>query len=114
MTNEEIATRYLFVDMAIKNMQLDLQHIQNGPQKIKQPYIVMVEKLISKGMKERRILKKLMYEEKIRVEFQFSQGDFSTYFFYIGNEKRIKTYNRSIIKRNVEEIMMELIKEGQH
>lgn len=69
----------------------------------------MMEKLISKGMDERRKLKKLMYDRKIRVEFQFSQGDFSTYFFYLGYEKRVKTYNRSIIKKNVEEFVMEFI-----
>lgn len=103
---EDIATRYLFVDMAIKNMQLDLQHVRNGPHKIKQPYIIAIEKMISKGMKERRKLKKLMYDNNINVHFKHTQGDYSTYIFYLDRSRKENTYHNMVIKKNVEEIMM--------
>lgn len=108
MKHEDIAARYLFVDMAIKNMQLDLQHVRNGPYKIKQPYITVIKKIISNGMKERRKLKKSMYDNRISVEFNFAQGDYTTYIFYLSGRKEEKTYHNMVIKKNVEEIMMKL------
>lgn len=109
MENEDIAARYLFVDMAIRNMQLDLKHVHNGPFKIKEPYINMIEKVISKAINERRRLKKLMYDNNIQVEFKQTQGDYSTYTFHLGGSKHEKVYQNMAIKKNVEEIMMELL-----
>lgn len=108
MKHEDIAARYLFVDMAIINMQLDLQHVRNGPHKIKQPYIIAIEKMISNGIKKRRKLKKLMYDNNIQVKFKHTRGDFSTYIYYLGGNEHVKTYHKMVIKKNVEEIMMKL------
>src|SRR5699024_9205516 len=73
----DIASHYLFVDLAIKNLEMDLQHVKNGPFKIKKPYIEFIEKMISNAINERRELKKLMYQRKIRVQFLYRQGDYS-------------------------------------
>lgn len=97
------------MDLAIKNMQLDLQHVHNGPFKIKQPYITMIEMLISNGMHERRKLNKLIYDNNINMEFKHTQGDDSTYIFYLNKSKKEKTYHNMVIKKNVGEIMMELL-----
>ena len=105
----DIATRYLFVDMAIKNLELDLQHVQNGPFKIKGPYIELVEGMISKAINERRHLKREMYQRKVQVVFMHRQGDYSTYKFILGGREREMTYMNQVIKKNVEEIIRGLM-----
>lgn len=109
MNNKNIAIRYLFVDMAIKNMQLDLQHIQNGPFKINRPYLTMLESMISKGINERKHLKKLMYQKKIRIGLSHTNQGFTTYEVYCDGYKRERTIDNNVIKKNVESVMMELI-----
>ncbi len=109
MTNKKIATRYLFIDMAIKNMQLDLQHVENGPFKIKRPYIEVIERCISKGINERKHLKKLMYQNNIRIGLSHTNQGFTTYEVYCDGYKRERTIDNNVIKKNVESVMMELI-----
>jgi hypothetical protein len=109
MENKDIASRYLFVDMAIKNLELDLQHIQNGQFKIKEPYIKLIEKTISEAINERRHLKGLIHQQRIQVLFMHRQGDFTTYKFILGGLEQEVTFHNMVIKKNVESIMGELM-----
>lgn len=107
--NLDIASRYLFVDLAIKNLELDLQHVMNGPFKIKEPYIEFIERMIFKAINERRESKKLMCQRKIQVQFLHRQGDYSTYKFILDGKEQEMTFMNQVIKKNVESIMKELI-----
>lgn len=107
-----IATRYLFIDMAVKNLELDMQLILSGSFKIKEPYIHIVGNALSKAKNERKHLKKLMYDNKMQVLFMHRQGNFSTYKFILGDNVREETFMNQVIKKNVEEIMKEMF-EGE-
>ena len=106
----DIASRYLFVDLAIKNLELDLQHVMNGPFKIKEPYLKFIEGIISKAINERRNLKRIMYQRKIRVQFLYRQGDYSTYKFILDGKEQEMTFMNQVIKKSVEETIGGLMK----
>lgn len=105
----DIASHYLFVDLDIKNLELDLQHVMNGPFKIKEPYIEFIERMISNVINERRNLKRIMYQRKIQVQFLYRQGDFTSYKFFLNGKEREVTYNNMVIKKNVRKIMEKLL-----
>jgi len=103
--NKEIALKYLYTDLAIKNMQLDLQHIKNGSFKIKGPYIAMIENMISKAINKRRKLNQLMHKNNIKIEFLHKQGDFVTYKFYLDGFVQEIPFMEQVLKKNVEEVI---------
>lgn len=105
---EQIAKEYLFIDLAVMNMQLDVQRVYNGDFKIKGPYVYLIEEMISKAINERRKLKQVMYQNKIRIEFKKKQWDFSLYMIYVGKSERKISFSNAIIKKNVREVMMRL------
>lgn len=107
--NLEIASRYLFINMVIKNLELDLQHIKNGQFKIKDPYLELIEKIIFKAINQRRELKRLMHQRKIQVVLLYRQGDYSTYKFIFGHQELNKTFMKQVIKKNVENIIRKLL-----
>lgn len=80
---EKIASRYLFTDMAITNLQLDRNHLEHSPCKIKEPYFKLLDQLISTAIQERKQLKRLMYQHNIQVEHINSDRLFSTYKYYL-------------------------------
>src|SRR5690625_4409500 len=98
----DVATKYLFVDMAIKNLELDMQHVKDGPFKIKEPYVELIDEMILKARKEMRWIKNIMYRRKIEVLFMYTQGDFSTYKYILNGKEREMTFMNQVIKRNVE------------
>lgn len=107
---EKIASRYLFTDMAIKNLELDRRHLENSPCKIKEPYIDAINQLISTAIKERKRLKQLMYQHKLQVELRESDRLFTTYQYYLNGYVHEKTFFNPMIKKYVEGIMKELLR----
>lgn len=105
---EKIASRYLFTDMAIKNLELDRQHLENSPCKIKDPYFLMMNQIISTAIKERKRLKKLMHQHKLQVEHIESDRLFSTYKYYLDGYVHEVNFFNPMIKKYVEGIMKEL------
>jgi|SRR5690625_142805 len=105
MNNKDIALKYLYTDLAIKNMQLDLQHIENGPFKIKGPYISMIESMISKAINRRRKLMRLMHKNNIKIEYLHKQGDFVTYKLYLVGNVSEETFNNMVVKKKVEDVI---------
>lgn len=109
MDNKEIALKYLYTDLAIKNMERDLQLIKDGPFKIKEPYIGMIENMISKAMNERKRLKQLIYKHKLQVEFLHKQGDFVTYRLHLDGYVQELPFHGAVVKKNVEEVIKGLL-----
>ncbi|HEX5519565.1 MAG TPA: hypothetical protein VFX18_03910 [Candidatus Nitrosocosmicus sp.] len=112
MEDKDIAARFLFLNMAIKNLELDLQHIKNGPFKIKEPYLELLEKAYSTAINERGKLKRLMYNKKINIVSTDRNNKFSYYKFSYNGIEEEQTYYNHVIKKNVKEIIEGLIKEG--
>ncbi|MBO1003162.1 hypothetical protein [Pseudogracilibacillus auburnensis] len=112
MQDENIALRYLFIDLAIKNLELDMKHIHNGPFKIKDPYMQFLEKMILKLINERRQLKKQMYQKRLQVNFLYKRGDYSTYKFIFNGKEKERSFMNHVLKKNVKEIIESLFKEG--
>ena len=106
---EEIATRYLFLDLTIRNLELDIEVIMSSQLKIKEPYFKLVTNAIIKAKSERRKLHKLMYGKNIKVKFLYKDGQFSHYKFYLGGKSEEVIYFNPVIKKNVEEIMREFL-----
>lgn len=105
---EKIASRYLFTDMAITNLQLDRNHLEHSPCKIKEPYFQAIDQLISTAIQERKRLKRLMYQHKIQVEHIKSDRLFSTYKYYLNGYVHEVNYFNPVIKKYVTAIMHEL------
>ncbi|MBO1005018.1 hypothetical protein ACFSKI_00240 [Pseudogracilibacillus auburnensis] len=108
----KIAYRYLFINLAIKNLELDLQYVKNGPFKIKAPYIELMERMISKAINERRKLKGIMYKRKIQVNYLHKKGLFTTYQVVSNAGEKEVPFINQVIKKYVEEIIEKLIKES--
>jgi len=107
-----IAASFLFLNMAIRVLELDRHYIEQGRFKIKTPYIEWVNSLISKAINERRELKSVMHRDKIQVNFLYREGKFTYYEFIINRSKTVKCYFNPIIKKNVEHIIDNLMKHG--
>lgn len=105
----QLATSFLFLNMAVKVLEIDKQHIQNGHFKIKTPYIELVNKLISKAIHERKQLKIIMQQKQIQVRFLYREGDFTHYEFIINRSKTVKCYFNPVIKKEVEKTLTKLM-----
>ncbi|HLR72426.1 MAG TPA: hypothetical protein VK085_13475 [Pseudogracilibacillus sp.] len=107
----KIASYYLFLDMAIKVLEIDRQNIINGNFKIKPPYLKLINELTSNAIKKRKELKQTMYRQKIKVNFLYREGEFSYYKFIFHRSETVRSYFNPVIKKNVEKIIHELIDE---
>lgn len=108
MDDMEIAKVYLFLDLAIKNLLLDMKYICKGPFPIKEPYINYIEGLLKKAREEMRKIKKEMYDRKIQVVHTGEDRLFSFYKFVIDKHEYDKFYHKAVVKKNVEYIINRL------
>src|SRR5690625_221982 len=102
MDYKEVAIRYLFLDMAMILIKKDIQNIENGPFKIKEPYISLLEQMHTVATDERRKLKKIMYDNKVSVHKLGSENGYTTYKFIHDGIHKQYNYNNQVIKLNVE------------
>lgn len=109
--HEQIANRYLFTDMAIKNLELDRKHLDHSLCKIKEPYFQALDQLISAGIQERRRLKQLMHEHKLQVEHIKSDRLFTTYKYYLNGYVYEADFFNPVIRKYVKGIMKELMQQ---
>ncbi len=107
--HEEIASRYLFTNMAITNLQLDRNHLEHSPCKIKEPYFQALDQLISTAIQDRKQLKQLMYQHNIQVEHINSDRLFSTYKYYLNGYVHEVSFFNPVIKKYVTNIIYELL-----
>lgn len=111
LSNEELhlATRFLFLSMAMIVIQKDIQHIQEGAFKIKEPYLQLLSDMSTKATAERKQLRKKMYDKKMQV-ITIEKSEFFTSFLFLcqGREER-RSYFNPAIRKKVEEIIKEFI-----
>jgi len=105
----QIATRFLFLSMAIVVIQQDIKHVQKGAFKIKEPYIHMLEKMISEATKERRKLRQSMERKQIKVVTLHKNDSFSSFLFLCQGREEKRNYFNPAIRKKVEVIVQELM-----
>jgi hypothetical protein len=111
LTDEELelASRFLFLSMAIVVVQQDIQNIQKGSFKIKEPYIQLLEKMNTNALAERRQLRIKMENKKLRVMLINKNDSFSSYLFYCKGKEEKRNYFNPAIRKKVEEIVQEIM-----
>jgi hypothetical protein len=111
LTDEElrVASRFLFLSMAIVVIQQDIQNIQKGAFKIKEPYIQLLEKMNANALAERRQLRTTMEKKKLRVMLINKNDSFSSYLFFCKGKEEKRNYFNPAIRKKVEEIVQEIM-----
>ncbi|WP_018934540.1 hypothetical protein [Gracilibacillus lacisalsi] len=112
ITEEEfkIASRYLFLSMAIEVIQKDLDTLRsNTIFKINEPYIKLLESIEKKAIEERRELKQQMHMKHLKV-LQTGKDDlFTEYTFYAKRKEEKRNYFNPAIRKKVLLILEELL-----
>lgn len=103
----KVASRFVFLSMAIRVLEQDLTYIKNGSFKIKEPYVELVEAMISSALEERRNLRKKMFDRDLRVTRLRQDDLFTTYLFICERKEEERTYFNPVIRKNVKEIMID-------
>lgn len=108
----QLASRFLFLSMAIVVIKQDIHYIQQGPFKIKEPYLDLLMKMNSIAINERKKLRMLMKGKNIKV-IQLNKNEMFTSFLFLcqGHEEK-RNYFNPVIRKKVEKIIQELIKKG--
>src|SRR5690625_2503621 len=108
----EIASRYLFVDLAIKTIEVDLERLEKHDLfKIKEVYITLLKKLLEIGIEERKELKKLLKKEDIQVVLTEKREDFTEYTFFVKGREEVKNYWNYHIRNRVRNVMNEWLEQ---
>src|SRR5699024_3960424 len=105
----QIASRFLFLSMAIQSLELDRKQIEYGNIKIKEPYIEKIEEMTSKAVKERRELRSTMYKDRIQIHLLNREASFTTYQYILGKNEMEIPFNNMVIRQNVEKILLKLL-----
>lgn len=103
----KIASRFVFISMAIKVLEQDLTYIKNGSFRIKEPYVKLIKQMISSTIEERRILRKQMFDRDLRVTRLRQDDLFTTYLFICERKEEERTYFNPVIRQNVKDIMID-------
>jgi len=104
-----IATRFLFISMAITVLEQDMKHVQDGPFKIKEPYLELLEQMLAAAKTERKQLRKSMQDQKIRISPLNRNESFTSYLFIAGRREEQRNYFNPAIRKHVEAIIRELM-----
>lgn len=108
-----IASRFLFLSMARVVLQLDIESIEQGPFKIKDPYLLLLRKMVSKATNERKYLRKLMRDKGIQIVMQHKTKTFTTVIYICQGKETLKAYFNPVIRNKVETIIQDLIQTSQ-
>lgn len=104
-----IASRFLYLSMAITVIKKDLTEVQNGSFKIKEPYLILLEKMLYLAAVERKELRINMRKQSIKVYLLNKNESFSTYLFTAGNREEKRFYFNPAIRKQVVPILNELM-----
>lgn len=113
--NEEehkTASRYLFLSMAIIVVEKDIQFVESGPFKIKEPYLELLRKMEHRARIERRELRKKMRDMNVEVVFLQKDDSFSTYLFMTRGYEEERRYFNPAVRKKVEQILYELMRQA--
>ncbi|QKY68530.1 hypothetical protein [Lentibacillus sp. CBA3610] len=108
----QLASRFLFLSMAMVVIQQDIQNIRQGTFKIKEPYIKLLEKMNTEAANERKELRKAMKDKKIQVVTLNKNDSFSSYLFVCRGREEKRNYFNPAIRKKVETIMRELMQKA--
>lgn len=106
----QLAAHFLFLSMGITVIKQDIEHIKQGSFKIKEPYLELLEKMVSEALHERKELRTKMKNKDVKVEMVSKNEYFSTFLFYSQGWEERRTYFNPAIKKKVEVIIQDLIK----
>ncbi|TFJ93552.1 hypothetical protein [Lentibacillus salicampi] len=109
----QLASRFLFLSMAMVVIQQDIHNIQHGTFKIKEPYINFLENMNTEAANERRKLRKTMQDKKLRVVTLNKNDSFSSYLFLCRGREEKRNYFNPAIRKKVENIIQELMQKAQ-
>lgn len=114
LTENELqtASRFLFLSMAMIVIKQDIQHIQDGAFKIKEPYIALLEKMFSEAADERRQLRSKMENKQMKVVNLNKDDSFSSFLFICQGREEKRNYFNPAIRKKVETIVEELMHKG--
>lgn len=104
----QIASRFLFLSMAIIVIRKDMKSINLGV-KIEEPYLNLLEKMLLQALNERKELRKDMRDKKIQVHLEKKDGMFTSYLFICQGREEIRSYFHPAIRKKVENILQELM-----
>lgn len=108
--DQELASRYLFLSMALTVISQDIQSIENGNFKIKEPYLELLRKMEHKGKVERQNLRQIMKNKQIQVIYLNKNESFCSYLFVSQGYEEKRNYFIPAIRKNVENIVYELMR----
>lgn len=103
------AARFLFLSMAIVVIKQDIQHIENGKFKIKEPYLNLLRTMESEAVTERKNLRKTMEDHRIQVVRLNKNDSFSSFLFLCQGKEEKRNYFNPAIRKKVEGIINELM-----
>ncbi|MBR7554973.1 hypothetical protein ACFFJI_08465 [Allobacillus sp. GCM10007491] len=106
------ASRYLFLSMAIIVVEKDIQFVESGPFKIKEPYLELLRKMEHRARIERRQLRKKMRDMNVEVVFLQKDDSFSTYLFMARGYEEERRYFNPAVRKKVEQILYELMRQA--
>ncbi|MFD2760646.1 hypothetical protein [Lentibacillus juripiscarius] len=109
----QLASRFLFLSMAITVIQQDIQHIETGTFKIKEPYLELLESMNAEAASERKELRKKMRDKKMQVVTLQKNDSFSSYLFLCNGREEKRNYFNPAIRKKVKTIMQELMDKAQ-
>ncbi|GAB4073931.1 hypothetical protein GCM10028778_14340 [Barrientosiimonas marina] len=109
----QLASRFLFLSMAMVVIQQDKQHIQKGTFKIKEPYLNLLEKMTAEATDERRELRRRMRDKNIDVVTLAKNDSFSSYLFLCRGSEEKHNYFNPAIRKKVQAIIEELMEKAQ-
>ncbi|WP_067729767.1 hypothetical protein [Oceanobacillus damuensis] len=105
----QLASRFLFLSMAMVVIRQDISHIQNGAFKIKEPYVKLLEKMESEAISERRRLKMVMRQKNMQIVTLNKNDSFSSFLFLCQGREEKRNYFNPAIRKKVEAIVQELM-----
>ncbi|MGR9050891.1 hypothetical protein LC065_19170 [Halobacillus litoralis] len=109
----DLASRYLFLSMAITVIRQDRKHMEQGKFKIKEPYMEMLGKMELEARKERRELRKQMDQMKLQVVESGRNDSFTSFLFLAHGYEEKRNYFNPAIRKKVENILFELMRRSQ-
>src|SRR5699024_5302661 len=98
-----------FLSMAVIVMEKDIQHIQRGAFKVKEPCSELLGKRITDAKNERRELRKAVAEGKIQVVTLDKNDNSTCYLCGCQRREEQRNYFNPAIRKKVEAIIRELM-----
>ncbi|MBH0228736.1 hypothetical protein [Halobacillus yeomjeoni] len=109
----DLASRYLFLSMAIAVIKQDRKHFEQGKFKIKEPYMELLGKMELEAREERKKLRQQMDQQNLQVVESGRNDSFTSFLFLAHGYEEKRNYFNPAIRKKVENILFELMKKSQ-